>query len=293
MVATGKMSLAVHEFALYDQLFSNGEAFLCRAERAMRAANTCSSPAVRRGPSRRRRCTGLMPICARGLTAAWGILLGCCGVISNWAGREELFDETCAQLRSELERLGSPTIIAACPTCQKTLREAGLGECTGIWTCCRARSARGRAHGLRRGGHTRRLRREGRRGDAKRGARAGVEARLQDNGARPHAGPLRLLRLRRSRGLCQARGRGRLHQGRARRLRGIAAHLLHGLPRPLRAQGAESAHILELIYSAPAGSPRACRKAAQQADAQAADAARHLEGGHTHGPERLQNRVHP
>ena len=32
MVATGKMSLAVHEFALYDQIFSNTEAFLCRPE---------------------------------------------------------------------------------------------------------------------------------------------------------------------------------------------------------------------------------------------------------------------
>ena len=32
MVATGKMSLAVHEFALYDQLFSNGEAFLARPQ---------------------------------------------------------------------------------------------------------------------------------------------------------------------------------------------------------------------------------------------------------------------
>ena len=63
-------------------------------------------------------------------------------------------------------------------------------------------------------------------------------------GGEPHAGPLRLLRLRRSRGLRKARGRGGLHQGRAGGLRGLAAHLLHGLPRPLRASWrGERAHI--------------------------------------------------
>lgn len=133
MVATGKMSLAVHEFALYDQLFSNGEAFLCRAEPGYESCKYVFFPGCQAGAVAPEAVYRAYADLRARLDGGVGILLGCCGVISHWAGREELFDETCAQLRSELERLGSPTIIAACPTCQKTLREAGLGECTGIW----------------------------------------------------------------------------------------------------------------------------------------------------------------
>ena len=132
MVATGKMSLAVHEFALYDQLFSNGEAFLCRAEPGYEACKYVFFPGCQAGAVAPEAVYRAYEDLRARLSGGVGILLSLIH-ISDWAGREELFDETCAQLRSELERLGNPTIIAACPTCQKTLREAGLGKCTGIW----------------------------------------------------------------------------------------------------------------------------------------------------------------
>ena len=133
MVATGKMSLAVHEFALYDQLFSNTEAFLCRPEPGYEKCAYVFFPGCQAGAIAPEAAYRAYEDLRARLPGGVGILLGCCGVISHWAGREELFEETCAQLRAELEKLGNPRIIAACPTCQKTLREAGLGECTGIW----------------------------------------------------------------------------------------------------------------------------------------------------------------
>ena len=133
MVATGKMSLAVHEFALYDQIFSNTEAFLCRVEPGYETCKYVFFPGCQAGAVAPEAVYRAYADLRARLTGGVGILLGCCGIISRWAGREELFDETCALLRSELDKLGNPTIITACPTCQKTMREAGIGECRGIW----------------------------------------------------------------------------------------------------------------------------------------------------------------
>lgn len=133
MVATGKMSLAVHEFALYDQIFSNTEAFLCRPEPGYETCRYVFFPGCQAGAVAPESVWRAYADLRSRLNGGVGILLGCCGIISHWAGREGLFDETCALLRSELAKLGDPVIITACPSCMKTLKELGLGECRGIW----------------------------------------------------------------------------------------------------------------------------------------------------------------
>ena len=131
MVDTGKMSLAVHEFALLDQLFSNGEAFLCRAEPGFEKCEYVFFPGCQAGAVAPEAVWRTYADLRARLGGGVAILLGCCGIISRWAGREELFNETLAQLRDALASLGNPKIITACPTCTKTL--AQLGECTGVW----------------------------------------------------------------------------------------------------------------------------------------------------------------
>ncbi len=131
MVDTGKMSLAVHEFALLDQLFSNGEAFLCRAEPGFEKCEYVFFPGCQAGAVAPEAVWRTYADLRARLGGGVGILLGCCGIISRWAGREELFNETCAQLQDALATLGNPKIITTCPTCAKTL--APLGECIGIW----------------------------------------------------------------------------------------------------------------------------------------------------------------
>ena len=108
MVQTGKMSLAVHEFALYDQLFSNGEAFLCRAEPGFDTCEYVFFPGCQAGAVSPETVYRAYADLRARLPGGVGIMLGCCGVISDWAGREELFSETRAQLQSALAALGNP-----------------------------------------------------------------------------------------------------------------------------------------------------------------------------------------
>ena len=61
------------------------------------------------------------------------LMLGCCGAISEWAGRYEMTEKVNEQLKQELAKLGDPMIIAGCPSCMKQLKESLGAKVTGIW----------------------------------------------------------------------------------------------------------------------------------------------------------------
>ncbi|MEG1633276.1 MAG: heterodisulfide reductase-related iron-sulfur binding cluster [Oscillospiraceae bacterium] len=133
MVSTGKMPLAPHEFALYDMLFSNNEAFLSRPQPGFEHCRYVFFPGCQAGASAPLTVARAYEDLTRRLDGGVALMLGCCGAIAQWAGRYELYDETAQRLRAELEALGSPTVIVGCPTCEKTLRESVGGEVLGIW----------------------------------------------------------------------------------------------------------------------------------------------------------------
>lgn len=133
MVETGKMPLAPHEFALMDMMFSNDEAFLARPQPGFEKCRYvffpgCQMTAIAPATVR----AAYADLCAR-LDGGVGLILGCCGVIADWAGRTQMFEETQALLKDALHRLGDPTIVCACPTCQKTLAAFAGTETLGIW----------------------------------------------------------------------------------------------------------------------------------------------------------------
>ena len=133
MVSTDKMPLAPHEFALMDMLFSNGDAFLSRAQPGKEQCRFaffpgCQAAAVAPATVR----AAYLDLCAR-LSGGVALMLGCCGAICDWAGRYEMQDSTRAFLLSELSKLGDPVIIAGCPTCRKELSELTGSEVKGIW----------------------------------------------------------------------------------------------------------------------------------------------------------------
>lgn len=66
-------------------------------------------------------------LCAR-LDGGVGLILGCCGVIADWAGRTEMFEENQALLQEALEKLGNPTIICACPDLSENIGRHGNDE---------------------------------------------------------------------------------------------------------------------------------------------------------------------
>ncbi len=254
MVATGKMSLAVHEFALYDQLFSNGEAFLARAQPGFESCEYVFFPGCQAGadaPEAVWRCYA--DLRAR-LGGGVGIILGCCGIMSHWAGREELYEETRAQLAAALEAMGRPKIITACPTCAGAL--SGLGECVGVWdvllslglpegapSACGAVTLHD-ACGARGDGHTQRAVRE-------LAARLGCEVTEPEySGDRaPCCGYGGLA------GYAKPEVAKEMTELALRGASGVQLTYCMGCRDRYARAGAESVHILELVYGAGAGSP--------------------------------------
>ena len=130
MVYTGKMSLAPHEFALMDMVFSNDEAFLCRKQPGFEKCKYvffpgCQATAIAPATVR----AAYLDLCQR-LEGGVALMLGCCGAICDWAGRYEMYEDTVKFLDGKLAELGNPTIIAGCPTCKKQLSRH---ETVGIW----------------------------------------------------------------------------------------------------------------------------------------------------------------
>ena len=130
MVYTGKMSLAPHEFALMDMVFSNGEAFLCRNQPGFEQCKYvffpgCQAAAIAPATVR----AAYLDLCNR-LDGGVALMLGCCGAICDWAGRYEMYEDTVKFLDGKLAELGNPTVIAGCPTCKKQLSRH---EALGIW----------------------------------------------------------------------------------------------------------------------------------------------------------------
>ena len=76
------------------------------------------------------------------------LMLGCCGAISEWAGRYEMTEKVNEQLKQELARLGDPIIIAGCPSCMKQLKESIGAHVIGIWEILREIGLPGRRKGL-------------------------------------------------------------------------------------------------------------------------------------------------
>jgi Fe-S oxidoreductase len=124
MIGKGTMPPSAHEFALRDMAFADGD----RCALARHAPGTSASDYV------------FFPGCQLAATSPDGVerayadlrarlgnvglMLRCCGAPAQWSGREALFGESLAELKADWEGLGSPRIIAACPSCMKLLREA-------------------------------------------------------------------------------------------------------------------------------------------------------------------------
>ena len=133
MVSTDKMPLARHEFALLDMMFSNDEAFLSRKQPGFDKCRYVFFPGCQAGavaPDTVK--AAYEDLCSR-LDGGVALMLGCCGVMANWAGREEIYASTREFLDQELEKLGYPTVIAGCPMCKKELMTHEGLNVIGVW----------------------------------------------------------------------------------------------------------------------------------------------------------------
>lgn len=139
MVDKGKMPQSAHEFALRDMAFANGS----------------KSALTRHAPDGSASEYVFFPGCQltasdpEGVRAAYadlrsrigsvGLMLRCCNAPARWSGRETLFREVTLELEEQWHGMGKPTIIAACPTCLKMLREVlSDAEIQSHWSVLRA-----------------------------------------------------------------------------------------------------------------------------------------------------------
>lgn len=148
MVSTDKMPLAPHEFALMDMLFSNSEAFLCRPQPGYETCRYVFFPGCQAGAIAPDVVTEAYEDLCRRTEGGVALMLGCCGAISEWAGRYEMTEKVNEQLKQELAKLGDPMIIAGCPSCMKQLKESLGAKVTGIWEILKEIGLPGQAKGL-------------------------------------------------------------------------------------------------------------------------------------------------
>ena len=133
MVETEKMPPSVHEFGLLDQQFSCNEAFLARPEPGYEHCRYMFFPGCQASAVSPDTVEAAYRDLSGRLTGGVGLLLGCCGALAQWAGREDLASEALEKIRSAWKEMGEPEVICACPTCMKILRERTEISAVGVW----------------------------------------------------------------------------------------------------------------------------------------------------------------
>jgi Fe-S oxidoreductase len=139
MVERDKMPPSAHEFALRDMAFANGDhASLARHAPGAEVSEYVYFPGCQLTASDPDAVEAAYAD-LRARLGDVGLLLHCCGAPARWSGREALFSESMTELRTKWQSLGSPRVIAACPTCITTLRE-GLpdAEIVSHWALLRS-----------------------------------------------------------------------------------------------------------------------------------------------------------
>jgi hypothetical protein len=143
MVASEKMPPSAHDFALRDMAFSNSEqCLLVRQPPGFEPASL--SPRAKpddeattdRPPDKAPYL--FFPGCQLAASDpehvisayAWlrnefdegvALALGCCGAPADWAGRDDLFQQTLDGIQSIWEKEGRPTLILACSSCRDVI----------------------------------------------------------------------------------------------------------------------------------------------------------------------------
>ncbi len=133
MVETEKMPASAHEFALLDEQFSNGEAFLARPEPGYEQCRYLFFPGCQASAVSPDTVEAAYADLRARLSKGVGLVLGCCGAVAKWAAREDLLKAAMEQFLSVWEKMGKPSVICACPTCKSVFEEYTSVETIGIW----------------------------------------------------------------------------------------------------------------------------------------------------------------
>ncbi|MDD3349737.1 MAG: NAD(P)-binding protein [Eubacteriales bacterium] len=119
----GKMPGAYHQFWLADMEHANGEfAALVKTPPHETQSNYAFFPGCQLGATDPRYVSETYRYLLS-KDPQTGLLLRCCGVPAAWSGNEKRHAAEIASLKNDWERLGCPTLIIACPSCARELKE--------------------------------------------------------------------------------------------------------------------------------------------------------------------------
>jgi Fe-S oxidoreductase len=121
--AKGAMPWAFHEFWIRDMNFAESErAYLAAVPDGIKRPEYVFFPGCQIGASDPRYVTETYRYILNNKSDT-AIALMCCGAPLLWAGETEKHAEHGERVIRELERMGSPTAILACPTCMRLFEE--------------------------------------------------------------------------------------------------------------------------------------------------------------------------
>lgn len=124
MVKRDKMPPSAFDFPLRDMEFSNGDkAALVKHQSGHGRSKYVLFPGCQLGASEPIRVMETYQYLQQQLTGGVGIMLQCCGVPAQWAGKEQLYQAQLQSLADTWQQMGKPQFITVCPTCHKVLQD--------------------------------------------------------------------------------------------------------------------------------------------------------------------------
>ncbi|MGI6702770.1 MAG: pyridine nucleotide-disulfide oxidoreductase/dicluster-binding protein [Clostridia bacterium] len=126
MVERGKMPVSAHDFALKDMKFSNSKRFSMVRKQPEGIKGPCQFtekteylfyPGCQLPASYPEYIEGIYKYLVSNMKGGVGIYLGCCGAPADWAGRQDLMQESVEKIKKTWEDMGRPVFILACSSC--------------------------------------------------------------------------------------------------------------------------------------------------------------------------------
>ena len=139
MVRQGRMPASHFDGALRDLELARSDQFaLARHAPGTQASAAVFFPGCQLAASDSRSVERVYAHLRERFSPATGLVLNCCGAPADWAGQGGVFDAALAGLRAQLESLGTPRVILACPTCETVFAAHLPGiETVSLWEVLR------------------------------------------------------------------------------------------------------------------------------------------------------------
>jgi Fe-S oxidoreductase len=123
MVKQGRMPPSAHDFALRDMQFSNSETFaLARNKPGTTTSDFVFFPGCQLSASAPEYVEKVYAYLMNRLPARVGLMLRCCGVPAEWAGRTDVFQAALTDFRDRHLEMGNPRLVLACSSCYQVFK---------------------------------------------------------------------------------------------------------------------------------------------------------------------------